>query len=189
MSRQNIQSKLKIRNPSSAQDWEKVKTICCQTGNAGNPITQESWSTFEKIWIDPYQSHYPEWTWVAEYEDQIIGYLTGCPNSSENLVDFFKTEHRSLNFFSKSTVDSVLQKYPAHLHINFDSAHRGMGGGKALINVFKAELAKNKIPGIHVMCGLEPLPFYKKQHFHEIEQLTLKNGKKIYLLGLTIPSV
>jgi GNAT superfamily N-acetyltransferase len=59
-----------------------VRTLCCQTGNAGDPIDPARWPLFAELWVGPYQRLVPEWTYVAEEAGgRIVGYLTGCPDT------------------------------------------------------------------------------------------------------------
>ena len=71
-----------VRVARTAADWQAVRTLCCQTGNGGDPIDPARWPLFGDLWIGPYQRLVPEWTYVAEAEDRIVGYLTGCPDTA-----------------------------------------------------------------------------------------------------------
>ena len=32
--------------------WKKVGELCCRTGNGGDPIANERWEIFERIWSE-----------------------------------------------------------------------------------------------------------------------------------------
>lgn len=61
-------------------DRESVRQLCCDNGYLGDPIDGafSDRDLYASIFIDPYLDHYPEWTFVAEYEGQIVGYLTAA---------------------------------------------------------------------------------------------------------------
>ena len=62
--------------------WKLVGELCCRTGNGGDPIANERWEIFERIWIEPYRVLRPEWSYVALADQRVIGYLTGCPHTA-----------------------------------------------------------------------------------------------------------
>ena len=55
-----------VRVARTPADWEAVRSLCCRTGNAGDPIDRARWPLFAELWIGPYQRLVPEWTYVAE---------------------------------------------------------------------------------------------------------------------------
>lgn len=76
-----------FEEPRSTEDWQEIHRICCETGNAGEPIEPSRWPFFAEYWVGPYQRLLPEWTCVAREKDpsgrpgRIVGYLTGCPDT------------------------------------------------------------------------------------------------------------
>jgi GNAT superfamily N-acetyltransferase len=171
-----------ISKPETNQDWEQIKEICCLA--AAHPIEKSKQEDFSRKWIGPYRKNFPEWTYVIRVEDQIAGYLTGCPRNDNLPDDFFETEFRSLQLFSTESVERIKSDYPAHLHINFDPDFRGLGLGSKLIQRFSEDLRK----GIHVTCGPVPVRFYKNNGFEEIECIQGIKNQPVYLLGLMTPT-
>lgn len=79
-----------VRPAVSERDWNAIRSLCCRTGNNGNPIERARWPFFSELWVGPYQKLLPEWTYVAEAAakgsdpaaPEILGYLTGCPDTA-----------------------------------------------------------------------------------------------------------
>jgi GNAT superfamily N-acetyltransferase len=202
-----------VRVARTAADWEAVRTLCCRTGNGGNPIDPARWSLFAELWIGPYQRLVPEWTYVAETENRIVGYLTGCPDSAAFrrarrlrvtlplliaiasgrygwTVDARRTVR--LAFRLTRGVESYLaprlpagfaRTYPAHLHMNVEAEYRGQGIGAALIERYARDVGAARVPGIHLFCGPEPRPFYARNGFADLASLEVSPGHWVYVLG------
>ena len=64
--------------------WTAVGELCCRTGNGGDPISVERWELFARIWIEPSRALMPEWCYVALVDRRVVGYLTGCPDTSSS---------------------------------------------------------------------------------------------------------
>lgn len=170
-----------ISKPEKDQDWERIEELCRLA--AHQPIDKSKWSTFSKKWINPYRKYFSQWVYVANNNNQIVGYLTGCPGTENLPEEFFETEFRSLHLFSKESIEEVKSQYPAHLHVNFDSRFRGLGFGSKLIQRFNEDLQRENISGIHVICGPDPIQFYIKNGFKKIECIQSIKNQPIYLLG------
>src|SRR5262249_32310733 len=143
----------------TAADWHAVRTLCCETGNGGNPIDRARWPLFGDLWIGPYQRLVPTWTYVAEADGRVVGYLTGCPDTAAFrrarrlrvtlplLVrialgrygwtpDARRTVRLALGLgrgvesrLAPSMPAGFAHTYPAHLHMNVDAEYRRQGIG------------------------------------------------------------
>lgn len=77
-----------FEGPRSTEDWQEIHRICCETGNAGEPIEPSRRPFFAEHWVGPYQRLLPDWTYIAREEKptgspgRIVGYLTGCPDTA-----------------------------------------------------------------------------------------------------------
>ena len=202
-----------IRVARTAADWEAVRTLCCRTGNLGNPIDPARWPLFAELWIGPYQRLAPEWTYVAETEGQIVGYLTGCPDSAAfQHARRFRVTLRLLICIASGrygwTVDArrtvrlalrltrgveshlaprlpaaFAETYPAHLHMNVEAEYRRRGIGAVLIQRYARDLGAARVPGIHLFCGSEARPFYARNSFADLASLEVSPGRWVYVMG------
>jgi hypothetical protein len=193
-----------IRNAGSAADWQAVREICCQTGNAGAPIATERWPFFSEYWIGPYQKLAPRWTYVAELEGRIIGYLTGCPDTlpfvrrrrlafviplawEVFLGQFRKTgdvgrfmrrsflgEKGPEENFPCSVRKRLMREFPAHLHVNVLETHRSSGVGQRLLSQFLEDLEDGGISGVHLFCGNAPVAFYERSGFSKFHSIEFR---------------
>ena len=197
------------------EDWKAIYDLCCRTGDNGQPIARERWGFFGRLWVSPYEKILPDWTYVAEAEGVIVGYLTGCPDSrgfarSKSrhfvlpfLVDIFRgryqgsrdahrfvrqifgIEKRPEGAFSPEFHRMIQRSYPAHLHINVESTWRGLGVGRRMVERFVADLRGAGVAGAHLYCGSDPLRFYLRLGFKELGRKEF-HGAPVYVLGYTI---
>ena len=82
-----MKKKISIERISAELDtdrpiWAAVGDLCCRTGDGGDPIPNERWELFTRIWIEPYRVLMPEWSYVALADRRVVGYLTGCPDTA-----------------------------------------------------------------------------------------------------------
>jgi ribosomal protein S18 acetylase RimI-like enzyme len=199
--------------PADGSTWAGVRELCCRTGNNGDPVAPERWEFFARLWIEPYEKLLPEWTYVAEAEGALAGYLTGCPDS----VRFARAKFWRLTLpllvataagryrkvpgarqftrqalgltsgiecrFSRSVQEAIAITYPAHLHINVDARYRRLGIGRRLIEEYWADLRAARIPGVHLFCGPDPVEFYRRLGFHELGRVETR-GIPVFALGM-----
>ncbi len=122
---------------------------------------------------DYYVTYEPEHLLVAEAENRVVGYLSGCFNSSRcrwikgtmvipkavtrALVrgEVGWREIRYLGSFLYVTAHGGLRNappsgYPAHFHVNIAKGWRGQGLGTRLGEQFLSMLKTNGIGGVHV---------------------------------------
>ncbi|MDR3166481.1 MAG: GNAT family N-acetyltransferase [Treponema sp.] len=118
---------------------------------AGDSIAFYRW--FEETWLPPLRRRYPvpfpPGRVKSEYEQKLIRQLhqpAGLPEAAQ----------------------SWISRYPAHLHIDLLPEIQGKGWGRALLDTLLAELGRRKIPGIHLVVGVDNTAargFYKKNGF------------------------
>ncbi|MGE5217383.1 MAG: GNAT family N-acetyltransferase [Chloroflexota bacterium] len=200
-------------NPTAdVATWAGVRELCCRTGDNGRPITRERWEFFPRIWIDPYEKLLPHWTYVAEMEGAVVGYLTGCPDTRR----FFRRRawrvtlpllsqifcgryrhtpgtgayvRRALGIdksaeqrFPPALYRSIARDYPAHLHINIEAGFRRSGLGRRLVESYLADLQRASVEGVHLFCATDPLPFYRRLGFQVLDSVDLR-GARVFALG------
>ena len=203
---------LSSKTGKNAGDWHAVYDLCCRTGNDGAPIADERWDFFGRLWIEPYQKIFPQWTYVAEAKSTIVGYLTGCPDtgalaqaklwrfSLPLLTDIlrgrysgnrdahrfarqlFRFEKRPEQTFPRRLHRMLQRDYPAHLHMNVEAGWRGSGIGTKLVERFFSDLRHAGIPGVHLYCGADPLEFYLHCEFDQLAKVIFY-GRPVYALG------
>ena len=197
------------------KEWHAIHQLCCLSGNNGAPIARERWDLFGRLWVEPYETIFPQWTYVAEAQSRIVGYLTGCPDtrafakaklwrfSMPLLMDIFRGRYRGnrdahrfarqrLRFekepergFPRELSRKLRQDYPAHLHMNVEGGWRGSGVGAKLTERFFSDLRSAGVSGVHLYCGADPLEFYRHRGFDELAKAVF-HGAPIYALGLRL---
>ena len=207
--------RLTVNGESERAVWHAIGSLCCRTGDNGAPIAPERWQLFVRIWIEPYEKQLPDWTYVAEAGGEVVGYLTGCPDSKNfNRRNFWRSTvpllgdillgrfrgQRDARAFARRALGiapsverrfpihvrrQIRSIYPAHLHINVDARFRGGGVGRQLCHAYFADLRAQGITGIHLYCGADPLKFYLRLGFEELSSLRL-GGVAVHLLGKMI---
>jgi hypothetical protein len=131
-------------------DREAVRSICSETGFLGRPIDTifQDRELFADLLTSPYLDYEPEWSLVAESDEQVIGYLLGSVNSRFGLnvmLCGFNTackmlirlmtgkyaDHPRSEQFVRWVLTKGLKERPrhpdgaAHLHFNLEQAYRG----------------------------------------------------------------
>lgn len=202
-----------IRLARTPADWEAVRSLCCRTGDGGDPIEPTRWPLFAELWIGPYQRLVPEWTYVAEAAGRIVGYLTGCPDTAAfrralrfrvtlRLLAAIACGRYAWNADARRTVGravrlrggtesrlatgmlgAFIRSHPAHLHMNVEADYRRRGIGAALVERFAQDLRAAGIPGIHLSCGAAPRAFYTRHGFSDLAAREVSPGRWVYTLG------
>jgi GNAT superfamily N-acetyltransferase len=200
-------------DPAAGSTWAGVRELCCRTGDNGEPIARERWDFFARLWIEPYEKLLPHWTYVAEVEGALAGYLTGCPDSARFATAKFwrltlpllaaiaagryrkvpgahQFARQALGLtprvqcrFSRSVQQAIAAAYPAHLHVNIDADSRRLGIGRRLIEEYRADLRAARIPGVHLFCGPDPVEFYRRLGFHELGRVETA-GIPVFAFGI-----
>ena len=202
-----------VRVAKTAADWQTVRNLCCRTGNGGDPIDPVRWPLFAELWIGPYQRLAPDWTYVAEADGQVVGYLTGCPDTAAfrqarrlrvtlRLLVAIACRRYTWNADARRTVELALRlrrdaesrlaaglpsgltrTHPAHLHMNVEAEYRRQGTGAALIARYARDLGAAGVPGIHLFCGAAPRRFYARHGFTDLAGCEVSPGRWVYALG------
>ena len=185
-----------IIRPFKPADRAQVRKISCDTAFMGEPLEKffDDREAFADIATAYYTEYEPESLFVAEYENSIVGYLTGCKDTCRFKKIFFwrilpgaalRSFFRGALFRKKtlklifSLLRSFLkgelrrpdysEEFPAHLHINVQDSYRQLGAGTRLMEEYLEYLKKNNIGGLHLYSlsaiGQE---FFKKMNFVRI---------------------
>ena len=163
-------------------DRERLNALFLRAGT-DSPIG-ELWghpASERAIYLDPYLDLDPRSVFLAEAGDELVGYLTGCLDSSElssedERMNRAITEHhlmrrpRVIGFFARALFDMAWSKlrrqelvsgdfadlrWPAHLHINVAPEARGTGAADALMAAWFDRLEATGAPGCHLQTLVE----------------------------------
>jgi ribosomal protein S18 acetylase RimI-like enzyme len=160
--------------PFQPQDRQAVFRIGADTAFFGDPI--EAYLDDRNVFLDAFYAYYtdlePEHSWVACADEAVVGFLTGCVNSHARgpkfgryilpglvvnlLTGKYHLGRRSFRYISGmfagvlrgELTHADLEIYPAHLHINVDSAWRGHGLGQKLIEAYLQQLRDLRVKGV-----------------------------------------
>ncbi|WP_322791748.1 GNAT family N-acetyltransferase [Bellilinea sp.] len=183
-----------VIRPFQKADRDALLKVAANTAFFGDPV--EYFMEDRRIFLDAfyvyYTDHEPEHSWVATYEECVIGFLTGCfdttlqreftarvlePKTLRGALSgkyrMGKKFFRYLLNYSMSKIRSPknhldLLQYPAHFHINIIKEWRGKGIGKNLIERFLDQLKAADICGVHLQTtsyNKAALYLYEKMGF------------------------
>ena len=157
-------------------DRQAVFRIGADTAFFGAPI--EAYMEDRNVFLDAFYAYYtdlePQHTWVACAEGEVVGFISGCVDTPQHdrkvrnvivprlvgniLRGKYHFGKRSMHYFAgllggfwhREFTSVDLKPYPAHLHINVDSAWRGHKLGQRLMDVYLNQLRSLGIPGVHL---------------------------------------
>ncbi len=160
-----------------------VRQLCCDAAYGDVPL--ESFYPDRALFADLMTRYYLDWepgsSWVAAAppgDGRIVGYLLGCADSRrQRRVELTRVVPAALAGFVRRgglakgatwrlLAANLLQplegstsfdprRYPAHLHLGLDPAHRGQGLGGRLVESFLAQLRTAGVPGVHAVVLAE----------------------------------
>ncbi|MEU2038635.1 GNAT family N-acetyltransferase [Nocardia niwae] len=163
-----------------AADRPELRQLFGRAGE-GSPVA-ELWgdpASEASVYLDPYLNLEPESVFLAVAEGKLVGYLTGCRDSSkfpgeaeriERAIRAYRLFLRpaTAGFFGVAMVDTLLAairrrptagdfhdvRWPAHLHIAVAAEARGTGAAAALMDGWLARLDEDGI-GCHLQTQVE----------------------------------
>ncbi|MDK0524303.1 GNAT family N-acetyltransferase [Streptomyces sp. ML-6] len=147
------------------------------------------------IYLDSYMDLAPDSLFVAVIDGVLVGYLTGCLDSSkfpgeDERISRAIRKHRlilrprTLSFFARAMLDTAWAalrrkptagdfhdaRWPAHLHINVAPEARGTGVADALMSRWFDRLEETGSPGCHLQTLVEntrAVRFFRRMGFAE----------------------
>ena len=187
-----------VIRPFESGDRDTVRRIFADTAYFGDPL--EIYFDDREMLCDYYTTYYtdyePQSCFVAEADNEIIGYLMGCLNTEkqrrvlrskivptvlrELFVGKYKIGRKTWRFLLRYLWSALRgefpqeceKRYPAHLHINVDARFRGAKVGKSLMNSYLTWLRENSVPGIHLETttrNVIAVDFFKQFGFQLLE--------------------
>ncbi len=171
------------------KDQKSIIDICYATGYHGLPLDKTKFSDkklFALIFALYYTIYEPNNCFVAEVDNTVVGYVIGTRDTHNYSKQFLKKMYPRILFriitytlwlhirdvirilsFSRIKVDvdpEIINKYPAHLHINVLGDYQGIGIGSKLIETFEKYINKN----LHLVTSDKndmAIPFYLKHGY------------------------
>lgn len=167
----------------NSNDEKAIINICFETRGDYLEDLKDPY-IFSLRWAQCYLRYYPEYCFVAEENEEVIGYILSTPNTLEeeklfvdNILPEIKSKvdqnspfYSELAIFKSAKVltGDIVINYPAHLHINLTSKCRHKGIGTKLMIAMEENLKKNGVNKIHlgVMAdNINAVSFYKKHGY------------------------
>ncbi len=180
--------------PYAAGDLERLYHICLLTGLDG----QDATGTVDKdilghVYAAPYALQEPELCFVLVKAGVVTGYILGTKDSVRfaqrceeewwpslrsryplpDAGDTSRTASVSRAIHRGYQPPSVVDRYPAHLHIDILPEGQGRGFGRQLISRFCARLRDFNVPALHFgvsAANRKAMGFYRHLGFHIIEE-------------------
>jgi len=181
-----------LAHRAEAADWSAIERVCVETGMAGEPVEEAERPAYLEHWLKPYRDLRPDWTFVAECDRKVVGYLTGAPDS----LAFEKERRRvfdpgpdSRDFFPEAVRLRLWTEHPASLIMNVLADYRGLGAGSKLLEVFFGQLKRAGVSSAHVFCGPGADLVFEKLGFAEAASVTPIPGVTLRALARLIPTV
>lgn len=166
----------------TSEDQDGLAALFERAGE-GSP-TGELWghvASERAVYLDPYVEHCPDSLFLAVRADQLVGYLSGCPDPTvmpgedELIGRAFSsprvlTRPATMRFVGRSLVDVLVARarreplasgeledprWPAHLHMNLAPEARGSGAAKAPMDAWLRRLADLDVPGCYLQTLVE----------------------------------
>lgn len=179
------------------QDRAELRALFGRRAGEGSPVAS-LWGHEESeaaIYLTPYMDREAGSLFVAVVDGAMVGYLTGCPDSSafpseSARIDQAIRQHRLVlrrrpaAFFARSVLDIagarirgeptagdfIDPRWPAHLHIAVLPEARGTGTATALMNRWFERLRETDSPGCHLQTQLEntrAMRFFERMGFEK----------------------
>ena len=183
-------------------DREAIQEICYLTGYMGDSA-ERFWrhkESFVEMWTSYYIDQEPESVYVATIDEAVVGYLTGCMDTSLATLSIHAQIIKygllfrpgTAGFLWRGIIDSIRDKqvaraalmderWPAHLHINLLPAARGSGLGRALMERWLTQLKNSGSPGCHLSTLVEntgAVSFFERVGFNPFGEPALIQGMR-----------
>jgi ribosomal protein S18 acetylase RimI-like enzyme len=193
------------------EDKNTIRKIACDSALMGKPceIFFQGRDFLADILTLYFTDYEPQSCFVAEVDNKVVGYLTGCKNT-KNLTKVFILKiiprlifkfffqgiifrKKNLIFFLnliksffkgefKSPNLNLNKNYPALLHINIDENYRKMNIGTKLIEKYLNYLKSQNVPGVHLNAKSKHASiFFEKMGFYKVFEI--KRTYFFYLLN------
>ncbi|MFC4855630.1 GNAT family N-acetyltransferase [Actinophytocola glycyrrhizae] len=178
-------------------DEQVLYDICLRTGDSGEDATDlyRDPRLLGEVYVGPYL-RFPAALALVGDEDGVAGYVLGVPDTvafelwcEQSWWPALRTRYPLGTFPAESPDDrivrlihhpptaspDVVERFPAHLHIDLLPRLQGRGDGRRLLTALLDGLASAGAPGIHLgvaRANERAIGFYKRMGFTETEAYT-----------------
>lgn len=187
----------KIRKYQPGEE-QALYDICLLTGDSGVDATAlyEDAALLGEVYVGPYLRLAPEHALVGVDSAGVAGYVLGVPDTLAFEAECERTwwpslrarypltsfpaespDGRIVSLIHSPPVASpdVVERYPAHLHIDLLPRLQGQGDGRRLLTALLDGLAAAGAPGIHLgvsTANQRAIGFYRRMGFTEVQTFT-----------------
>jgi len=187
----------KIRKYQPGEE-QVLYDICLLTGDSGVDASglYRDPSLLGEVYVGPYLRLAPEHALVGVDSAGVAGYVLGVPDTVAFEAECERTwwpplrARYPLSSYPDDTPDGrivrlihtppttspdVVERYPAHLHIDLLPRIQGQGDGRRLLTALLDGLAATGAPGVHLGVGLSnqrAIGFYRRMGFTEVQTYT-----------------
>ena len=157
----------------------KIEEIFFLSSSLKSFSSIERREAFYKRWCGDYQTLYPEEFFIAVEEGNVLGYLSGCSDSTRAMNE--------VNVPGYAVFHDLFLAFPAHLHINFHPEARGRGLGSLLMNHYMNHLKLSNVMGVHLVTSPDAhnVSFYRRLGFDKTETREF-NGMPLHFMGCVL---
>jgi ribosomal protein S18 acetylase RimI-like enzyme len=183
---------------SRPADERALYDICLRTGDSGEDATGSYGDPdlLGTVYVGPYLRLTPSLAFVGEDDDGVAGYVLGVADTrvfeeacerewwpmvrstySPSVFPHDSPEGRLVRLIhDPPTADEdVVERYPAHLHIDLLPRLQGKGFGRRLLETLFAALSAEGVAGVHLGVGLantRAIGFYDRMGFSVVRTHT-----------------
>lgn len=179
-------------------EQQTLYDICLLTGDSGQDATTlyQDPNLLGEVYVGPYLRFAPEHSLVGVDADGVAGYVLGVPDTVAFEAECERSWWPSLRErypaakYSTDTPDGrivhlihhpptatldVVERYPAHLHIDLLPRLQGQGDGRRLLTALLDGLAAAGAAGVHLGVSIvneRAVGFYRRMGFTEVHAYT-----------------
>lgn len=179
-------------------DERVLYDICLLTGDSGADASAlyRDPRLLGEVYVGPYLRYAPSHAFVAADDEGVAGYVLGVPDTPAFEAECERSwwpalrARYPLSSYPSETPDGrivrlihkpptaspdVVERYPAHLHIDLLPRIQGQGDGRRLLTVLLDSLASAGAGGVHLGVGLSnqrAIGFYRRMGFTEVHTYT-----------------
>ena len=176
-------------------DEQVLYDICLRTGDSGADATglYEDPRLLGEVYVGPYLRFAPAHALVGVDDGGVAGYVLGAPDTAAFEAECERSwwpalrARYPLDAFPPESPDGrivrlihnpptaspdVVERYPAHLHIDLLPRLQGRGDGRRLLTALLDGLG---VPGVHLGVGIanqRAIGFYRRMGFTEVHAFT-----------------